>query len=229
MQAVPKIDVKGILKQLQRTPQDPWDWRPGPECFSIRDVVNIFRSGANEVNMYHLSRCERDRTWIANYAQMAFPLPVTEVGVWKNIANWFGASQTELLARTPLYVLGKNVEIEKVETAVSIEIALVGGLPVNAEGTFAGPTEIDLGSVKLEGALCARGATTVERRLIEPNLECLVIRFDNARLAGAPRKGIVEHKAVQDSVMLSGRLSVGGKETFRGQADIQLVRTATCR
>jgi hypothetical protein len=222
MNPVPKIDVKEPIRRLQPSPQDPWDWRPGLECLSIRDVVNIFRSGVTETNMYHLSKCERDREWIYNYAQMA--LPAAQVGVWKSITNWFGSLPVEPLTKTPLYVMDKSVQIDKAEAPVSIEIALVGGLPL--QGAFAGPTDIDLQSLKLEGALSAQGAATVEKREIEPNVFCLVVHFDNAVLAGASRKGITRHATVLDSVKLRGRLTAGEKTSFLGQADVQIVRAA---
>lgn len=221
------VDVKKYVSQLERSPKDPWDWRPSPECLSIRDVVNILRVGATDRNMYHLSRCERDRRWVDNYAQMAFPLPTeavsTSLGLWKNIASLFGVARMEQPAATLLYVLDKNVKVQKAESPVTIEIAVVGGLSRKLRGSETGSVEIDPKSLRLEGALTACGAT-VERREIEPNLECLVIRFDDARLAGSPRKGIEEHGAVMDSVSLSGRLSVGAKTAFRGQADVQLIQ-----
>jgi hypothetical protein len=223
MKAVPKIDIREPIRLLQATPQDPWDWRPGPECLSIRDVVNIFRSGVTETNMYHLSKCERDREWIYNYAQMAFPIPAAQVGVWKSLTNWFRDLPVEPLTKTPLFI-DKSVQVEKVEAPVSIEIALVGGLPL--EGAFAGPTDIDLQSLKLEGALSAQGAAAVEKREIEPNVICLVVRFDNAMLAGTSRKGIAQHATVSDSVKLRGCLTAGQRKSFLGQADVQIVRAA---
>ena len=225
MEAVPKIDIKLPIRRLQASPQDPWDWRPGPECLSIRDVVSIFRSGVTETNLYHLSTCERDREWIYNYAQMAFPVPSEQLSFWKNLRkNWFGGSSVEQLTKTPLYVVGQSVQIEKVEEPVSIEIALVGGLPL--QGKFAGPADIDLQSLKLEGAFCAQGAATVEKREIEPNVVCLVVRFNNALVAGESRKGIAQHAAVSESVKLRGRLAAGEKRSFLGQADVRIIRAA---
>ncbi len=225
MNAVPKIDLKEHIRKLQPTPQDPWDWRPGPECLSIRDVVNIFRSGLTETYLYHLSKCERDREWIYNYAQMAaIPAPAAQLKIWENIKNWFGVSSAETLTKTPLYVMDTSVQVGKEEEPVSIEIALVGGLPLN--GTYAGPDDIDLQSLKLEGALCAHGAAKVVRREIRPNVPCLVVRFENAFLAGDSRKGIAEHASIFDSVKLRGRFAAGEKTSFLGQADVRFVRTA---
>jgi hypothetical protein len=225
MYAAPKFDVKESVRIFQRTPQDDWDWRPAPECLSIRDVVNIFRSGATKTDLYHLSRCEHDRNWISNYSQMtALPLPTEELKIWANIKNWFGASSVERLTNTPLYVMSQHVQVEKVEEPVSVEIALVGGLPLG--NAFAGPKDVDLQSLKLEGALCAHGAATVEKRQIEPNVYCLVFRFNNAMLAGESRNGITRHATLVDSLKLSGRLAAGEKTSFLGQADIQIVRAA---
>jgi len=225
MEAVPKIDIKRPIRELQASPQDPWDWRPGPECLSTRDVVNIFRSGVTETNLYHLSKCKRDREWIYNYAQVALPAPSEQLSFWKNLKkNWFGGSSVEPPTKAPLYVVGQTIQIEKVEDPVSIEIALVGGLPL--QGTFAGPKDIDLQSLKLEGAFCAQGAATVEKREIEPNVVGLVVRFNNALVAGESRKGIAQHTTVSESVKLRGHLAAGEKRSFLGQADVRIVRAA---
>ena len=225
MNAVPKIDIKEPIRRLQPTTQDPWDWRPGPECLSVRDVVNIFRSGLTETYLYHLSKCEADRDWIYNYAQMAaIPAPAAQLKIWENIKNWLGVSSTETLTKTPLYVMDQSVQVGKVEEPVSIAIALVGGLPL--QGAYAGPKDIDLQSLTLEGALKAQGAATVEKREIKPNVYCLVVHFDNALLAGNSRIGITEHSAVSDSVKLRGRLAAGEKASFLGQADVRIVRAA---
>jgi hypothetical protein len=225
MNAVPKIDLKEHIRKLQPTPQDPWDSRPCPDCLSIRDVVNIFRSGLTETYLYHLSKCEADRKWIYNYAKMAaIPAPASQLRIWENIKVWLGVSSDETLTKTPLYVLDKNVQVGKVEEPISIEIALVGGFPL--EGTHAGPEDIDLQSLKLEGALCAHGAATVVRREIRPNVPGLVVRFNNALLAGESRKGISEHALIFDSVKLRGRLAAGEKTSFLGQADVRFIRTA---
>jgi hypothetical protein len=223
MNAVPKIDLKEHIRKLQPTPQDPWDWRPGPECLSIRDVVNIFRSGFTETYLYHLSKCERDREWIYNYAQMNFPMPAAESGILASIKTWLGVSSAGMLTKTPLYVMDTSVQVGKEQEPVSIEIALVGGLPF--KGAYAGPDDIDLQSLKLEGALCAHGAATVVKREIKPNVPCLVVRFDNALLAGDSRRGISEHASIFDSVKLRGRLTAGEKTSFLGQADVRFVRT----
>src|SRR5262245_33158598 len=130
MNPAPKIDVKKQIEKLQPTPQDPWDWRPGPECLSIRDVVNIFRSGLTETFLYHLSKCERDREWIHNYAQMNFPMPSGESGILAGIKTLLGFSSAEMLTKTPLYVVDSSVCVVKEKEPVSIEIALVGGLPL---------------------------------------------------------------------------------------------------
>jgi len=225
MNGVPKIDIKEPIRVFQRTPEDPWDWRPSPECLSIRDVVNIFRSGLTETYLYHLSKCEADRDWIYNYAQMAaIPTPAAQLKIWESIKNWLGVSSAETLTKTPLYVMDKNVQVGKVEEPVSIEIALVGGLPLGS--AYAGPKDVDLQSLKLEGALCAQGAVAVEKRQIEPNVYCLVVRFDNALLAGDSRRGITQHASVLDSVKLRGRLAAGEKTSFLGQADVRIVRAA---
>ncbi len=226
------VDVKEFLTQLKRNPKDPWDWRPSPECLSIRDVVNIFRVGATERNMYHLSTCERDRRWVDNYAQMAFPLPSEAVyknlgGLWKNIVKWLGNAPANQPTPALLYVLDKSVMVQKAESPVTIEIAVVGGPSLKPHGNWVGSMEIDPESVRLEGALRAHGATTIERRKIEPNLECLVVRFDDAHLAGSPRGGIESHGAVMGGVCLSGRFSVGSKTAFCGQAEVQLVQSTT--
>jgi hypothetical protein len=225
MNAVPKMDLKEQIRKLQPTAQDPWDWRPGPECLSTRDIVNIFRSGLTETYLYHLSKCERDREWIYNYAKMAaIPAPAAQLRIWENIKNWFGFSSAETLTKTPLYVMDKDIQVGKVEEPVSIEIALVGGFPlVDAP---AGPDDIDLQSLKLEGALCAHGAATVVRREIRPNVPGLVVRFDNAFLAGDSRREISNHASVFDSVKLRGRFAAGEKSSFLGQADVRFVRTA---
>src|SRR5262245_49337288 len=108
------------IEVLQKpTPQDPWDWRPGLECLSIRDVVNIFRSGLTANDLYQLSKSKRDREWIYNYAQMNLPTPAAETGILASIKALFGASTAGMLTKTPLYVMDKSVQVEKVEKPVS--------------------------------------------------------------------------------------------------------------
>lgn len=225
------IDINKVLSQIPSPASDSWDWRPTPECLSIRDVVNISRFGASVKNLMHLSLCQRDRRWLDNYAQLAVSLPAPAqsrpAALFNNIASWIRVAPQPQSSAVLLHVPGNGIEVADARSPISFEIAVVAGLPLNSHGSAIASGDIDLKSVQLAGALSAVGASKVERREIGPNLECLVFHFDQAELAGSPRKNIASHSSVSDSVRLCGRLSGDAKTSFCGQADVKLVQVST--
>jgi hypothetical protein len=226
-----RLDLKSLVEsQCSGTNEgkDPWDWRPAPNCLAIRDVVNMFRFGATNRQIYHLSQCERCRRWLDNYAKStsSVDFAVTQKSLFQTLTDWFNASLNRP-SPTPalLYVLSNAIQVRNPGDTLAIEIAILAGASGKEQPVGSSLPEIDVHSLKLEGALVAEegtlGWSEIER------MTCPVIRFEKARLTSSPRKGIGKHFELTHSVYLTGRFAGSSSlPGFCGQADIQLVKAA---
>jgi hypothetical protein len=221
-----KLDLKGWVEgQSMRDGRDPWEWRAAPACFRIRDVVNIFQFGATERDAYHLSECGRCRRWLGNYAKSTAGVQVAHKSLFKVLTDLFRASQNQpFLMPTPLYLLGNAIEVGNPGDLIAIDIAILGEF--SEEGSSRGHriAEIDLKTLKLDGALLADEAT-LEWKEIE-RVGYPVIHFGKARLANVPRKGLEEHYSLTDSIFLTGQFTGKSPSNFIGHADVHFVRPA---
>jgi hypothetical protein len=234
MSVTKKVDFDGLVERLCTeggVPKDPLEWRPSPDCLSIKDVVNMFQFGATAQDVYHLSKCDRCLRWVDNYAKSTSTKPLAETimnrSLWRSFADLFGAGRPNEPLPVPalLYVLGDGIQVRNLEDPLSLEIALLGGPSGKVQVVGSDLSEIEVKSLKLDGALIAEGAS-LRIREVEQNMTCVVVRFDNARLTTSPQKDIKDHLRSFHNICLSGRYAGGPSPAFSGKADIELVRTA---
>jgi hypothetical protein len=165
--------------------------------------------------------------WLDNYAKATSKAPaaVMQKSLFRALADFFSATQNQPLA-TPalLYIPNQVLEVCDPGESLGIEIAIWGGA-VQKEKVQAGTLpEIDVKSLKLEGALIGAGAT-----LGWQNMELIsypVVRFANARLGSVPRQGLGEHQELTEGIYLTGRFTGSSPANFIGHADVRLVKTS---
>jgi hypothetical protein len=195
---------------------------PTPNCYSIHNLVTMFRWGANERDRVHLAECESCARWVQKYAER----PGT-FGMRAPALTHRGFRLRDLF-RSP---------VPQPQPALALlyplqqEWSLGGPGVLNAPVEFALLTdppdkmEIDVRSLKLEGGLIAEGAKLVTK--VVKSKQYSVISFEHVHLAKPLAADISQHVAVTESVQVSGHLAGQSGSTFSGNAYIRLVRDSS--
>lgn len=188
---------------------------PTPDCFSIRDIVNLFQWGATTDDMRHLSKCPSCSDWVANYAKRpsrAFAQTTAEPSEKASFPHIFGGVQKPALQAQPalLHVCNQALTLEDLTRPQ--DFVIVAGIS----------DQLDADSLRLDGALIAERGTIVKQVVADAAYSA--IRFDHVRVADVTQKDLKNHVALTDSICIHGRLGDSSKEPFCGKAHVRLVR-----
>ena len=206
----------GALQKIAaQTGESILDRPVGPtlQCYSIRHMVNLFRWGAAEGDVNHLSGCDPCQAWANNYARSSTARAAQQhvERSWRDdVPAWFKGQGQPVPVTTMLYVKEPLVTIA--QTGVSMEVALVAGVT--------DPNSLDVDSLALEGDLFSKRATLMTQEIAGSQYP--VVRFDDIELAESLRRDAQNHVAVVHNVCVTGRFSADKHLTLRGHANVHV-------
>jgi len=189
---------------------------PSDSCYSVRDVVNLFRRGASEEDLIHLSECESCRVWINSYAQRpsAFWGKSERKGLFKGVAALLGIGVTQPEPQPALlHVCKAAISINDLNRPMEFAVLT---------GTF---DDVDIVSLRMDGALLAEDGS-LQKQALFGDICYPVIRFNSVKLADKVREDIGRHVALTDRISISGSFTDKTQRAFRGHAHVRVVSDA---
>jgi len=227
-----RIDFLSAMDRVAPAGEAPgFGKRLGPteQCFSPRDLVNLFEWGASVRESAHIDECDSCARWVHTYAQkpqLAYmpKVAAAHAGLRGTIAKLFQSAVPAIPEpATVLLLAGQRI------LTVSKPGAAMGewSLPVVAGLKGDMLSRIDLGSLTLEG--CIVGG---EASLVAPNPAGLEwwekypsIRFKGVQPSSQARQDLGKSFGLTNQIRVTGRFTDSADQFFRGQAVVTLKKS----
>lgn len=216
-------DVAEILAKISKSDGlSSYDtpWGPTDACYSLRSLVNLFRMGATDRDLHHLTECSDCKDWVDHYAALTkseFQVEGAPPGFLDWAGSFLGWAKGPQPVPILLYVGGSPIRVtDPVRPNLSIRFAVLAGVRQEVVSKIS--------QLRLDGALVSRDGFVESCELMSHQVYSAIC-FNNVKLGNQTQVDLRKHFGVTSQVRVTGQAEALGR-SVSGQASIQLQRIA---